>query len=45
MDEASCAKWCLTLLVGKPRHFAREIGLGVTYLDTFRGFKRSQFDA
>ena len=45
MDKANCAKWYLILLVGKPRHFAREIGLGVTYLDTFRGFKRSQFEA
>ena len=44
-DEANCFKWCLIFLVDRPRHFAREIGLGVTYLDTFRGFKWSQFDA
>ena len=37
MDEANCAKWCLILLVGRSRHFAREIGLGVTYLVAFRG--------
>ena len=43
MDEAYCAKWCLTSLVGGPRHFASEIGLDVTYFDPFRGFKRSQF--
>ena len=37
MDKANCAKWCLILLVGRSRPFAREIGLGVTYLDAFRG--------
>ena len=45
MDKTNCAKWYHILLVGRPRHFAREIGLDVTYLDTFKGFKRSQFDA
>ena len=45
MDEANCAKWCLILLVVRPRHSARKLGLGVTYFDILRGFKRSQFDA
>ena len=40
MNEANCAKWCLILLVGRPRHFARGKGLGVTYLDAFRGVKK-----
>ena len=43
MDEANCAKWCLILLFGRPRHFASEIGSDVTYFDPFRVFKRSQF--
>ena len=40
MAKAHFAKWCPILLVGRPKHFARDIGLDVIYLDAFRGAQK-----